>query len=401
MKRMVSLFLAIMLLLLLCACGKQEVAQVQTEAPATTAVSETTTVVENGEVAITDMIGREVTIAPGSYKKVVCIGAGALRMYSYIGDVGLLAGVEDIDNTTLSERPMMFDSVARPYVLAYEETFKNLPSCGVGGPMAQTAEAEKILSCDPDIVISEYEDVDKANALQEQLGVPVITLKAGSKGVFDDAFYGSMTLLGKVFGQEEKAAALNQYVQDQAAEIAARTADIPEGDKPSVYVCGLGNWGTTDHLMTAENYVSFQIANVKNVLSGTDMQGIQPIEEEKFISLGDDMDMIIMDAAAVKNIKPLFQEDPTMFDTCKAWQNGEVYLEMAYNAYYTNYEIALINTWFIAKTVYPEAFADIDMTVKTNEVTQKFYGMDLAEEIFACPSSFGGYQKIDTATFFG
>ena len=401
MKRMVSLCLAIMLLLLLCACGKQEVAQVQTEAPATTAASETTTVVEHGEVAITDMIGREVTIAPGSYKKVVCIGAGALRMYSYIGDVGLLAGVEDIDNTTLSERPMMFDSVARPYVLAYEETFKNLPSCGVGGPMAQTAEAEKILSCDPDIVISEYEDVDKANALQEQLGVPVITLKAGSKGVFDDAFYGSMTLLGKVFGQEEKAAALNQYVQDQAAEIAARTADIPEGDKPSVYVCGLGNWGTTDHLMTAENYVSFQIANVKNVLSGTDMQGIQPIEEEKFISLGDDMDMIIMDAAAVKNIKPLFQEDPTMFDTCKAWQNGEVYLEMAYNAYYTNYEIALINTWFIAKTVYPEAFADIDMTVKTNEETQKFYGMDLAEEIFACPSSFGGYQKIDVATFFG
>ena len=401
MKRILSLFLALMLLLLLCACGKQEVAQVQTEAVATTAASETTTVVENGEVAITDMIGREVTIAPGSYKKVVCIGAGALRMYSYIGDVGLLAGVEDIDNTTLSERPMMFDSVARPYVLAYGESFHNLPSCGVGGPMAQTAEAEKILSCDPDIVISEYEDVDKANALQEQLGVPVITLKAGSKGVFDDAFYGSMTLLGKVFGQEEKAAALNQYVQDQAAEIAARTADIPEGDKPSVYVCGLGNWGTTDHLMTAENYVSFQIANVKNVLSGTGMQGIQPIEEEKFISLGDDMDMIIMDAAAVKNIKPLFQEDPTMFDTCKAWQNGEVYLEMAYNAYYTNYEIALINTWFIAKTVYPEAFADIDMTVKTNEVTQKFYGMDLAEEIFACPSSFGGYQKIDTATFFG
>ena len=54
-----------------------------------------------------------------------------------------------------------------------------------------------------------------------------------------------------------------------------------------------------------------------------------------------------MDAAAVKNIKPLYAEDPTMFDACKAWQNGEVYLEMAYNAYYTNYEIALINTWFI------------------------------------------------------
>ena len=402
MKRFVSLILALLMMVSLCACGRQEVAEVQqTEAPAATAAPESMTAAHSAEITITDMIGREVTIVPGSYKRVVCIGAGALRMYSYIGDVSLLAGVEDIDNTTLEERPKMFDSVARPYVLAYGETFNSLPSCGVGGPMAQAAEAEKILSCNPDIVISEFEDVEKEDALQEQLGVPVITLKAGSKGIFDDAFYGSMELLGKVFAREEKAAALNQYVRDQAAEITARTADIAEEDKPSVYVCGLGNWGTTDHLMTAEKYVSFEIANVKNVLSDTGTQGIQPIEEEKFVSIGGDMDMIIMDAAAVKNIKPLYQEDPSMFDTCKAWAEGEVYLEMAYNAYYTNFEIALINTWFIAKTVYPDAFADIDITAKTNEVTRKFYGMDLAEEIFACPSSFGGYQKIDTATFFG
>ena len=401
MKRFASWILAMLMTLSLCACGRQEVTEVQPEAPATTAAPETTVAAQSAEVTVTDMIGREVAIVPGSYKRVVCIGAGALRMYTYIGDVSLLAGVEDIDNTALSERPMMFDSVARPYVLAYGDTFNTLPSCGVGGPMAQTAEAEKILSCNPDIVISEFEDVEKENALQEQLGVPVITLKTGSRGVFDDAFYDSMSLLGKIFGREEKAAALNSYVQAQAAEITARTAEIPEEDKPSVYVCGLGNWGTTDHLMTAEKYVSFEIANVKNVLSDTGTQGIQPIEEEKFVALGDDMDIIIMDAAAVKNIKPLYAEDPTMFDTCAAWRNGEVYLEMAYNAYYTNYEIALINTWFIAKTVYPEAFADIDMTEKTNEVTRTFFGFDLADEIFACPSSFGGYQKIDTAAFFG
>ena len=396
MKKIVSFMLAMLLIASLCACAKQEEPEVVSVVANTTAAPS-----ESGEITVTDMIGREVTIVPGSYKRVVCIGAGALRMYSYIGDVSLLAGVEDIDNTTLSERPMMFDSVARPYVLAYGETFSTLPSCGVGGPMAQTAEAEKILSCNPDIVISEFEDVEKEDALQEQLGVPVITLKAGSRGVFDDAFYGSMSLLGKVFGEEEKAAALNSFVQEQAAEITARTADIAQADKPSVYVCGLGNWGTTDHLMTAEQYVSFEIANVKNVLSDTGTQGIQPIEEEKFVSIGGDMDIIIMDAAAVKNIKPLYAEDPTMFDTCAAWKNGEVYLEMAYNAYYTNFEIALINTWFIAKMVYPEAFADIDLTEKTNEVTRQFYGMDLADEIFACPTSFGGYQKIDTAAFFG
>ena len=402
MKKMIALLLTLLMVLSLCACDGQDTEKTpaeptQNELPSTPDESENLP----AEITVTDMIGREVTVTPGSYRKVVCIGAGALRMYSYIGDVAYLAGVEDIDNTTLAERPMMFDSVARPYVLAFGDTFNTLPSCGVGGPMAQAAEAEKILSCDPDIVISEFEDVEKSDALQEQLGVPVITLSAGSKGVFDDKFYGSMALLGKVFQEEEKAAALVKYVQDEAAEITARVADIPEEEKPLVYICGLGNWGTTDHLMTAENYISFQVAGVKNVVSGLGIEGVGPIEEEKFVELGEQMDIIIMDAAAVKNIKPLYAEDPTMFDTCKAWGSGDVYLEMAYNAYYTNYEIALINTWFIAKTVYPDAFADIDLTTKTNEVTKQFLGAELADSIFACPSSFGGYQKIDTAAFFG
>ena len=383
-KKLFVAILAVAMLVSLCACGVQEKPN------------------PNGgeSVTVTDMVGRQVAVTPGSYKRVVCIGAGALRMYSYIGDVALLAGVEDIDNTTLAERPKMFDSVARPYVLAFGETFNKLPSCGVGGPMAQAAEAEKILACNPDIVISEFEDAEKSNALQEQLGVPVITLGAGSKGVFDEKFSGSMELLGKIFGQEEKATKLNKFVAEEKAAIEAKVANIPEADKPSVYICGLGNWGTTDHLMTAESYISFEIAGVKNAVSGLGIQGIGPIEEEKFVELGEKMDIIIMDAAAVKNIKPLYAEDKTMFDTCKAWKNGEVYLQMAYNAYYTNYEIALINTWFIAKTVYPEVFADVDLTAKTNEVTKMFLGAELAEEIFACPSSFGGYGKIDTSTFF-
>ena len=403
MKKLLSLILAVTVLFCLCACGAQEAEQTQ---PQETAPAEVPTEVQEteaapAEVAVTDMIGREVTVTPGSYTRVVCIGAGALRMYSYIGDVALLAGVEDIDNTTVAERPMMFDSVARPYVLAYGETFNTLPSCGVGGPMAQAAEAEKILACDPDIVISEFEDVEKSDALQEQLGIPVITLATGANGVFDEKFIGSMNLLGKVFAQEEKAASLTGYVKAEAKAIHERVAHIPEEEKPSVYICGLGNWGTTDHLMSAENYVSFEVAGVKNVLSGLGIQGVGPIEEEKFVELGEQMDIIIMDAAAVKNIYPLYAQDPAMFDTCKAWQNGEVYLQMAYNAYYTNYEIALINTWFIAKTVYPEVFADVDLRAKTNEVTMQFLGKELADGIFACPSSFGGYQKIDTETFFG
>ena len=388
MKRMAALLLALVMTLTLLGCG-----QVQDTTP-DDASADTDT------VTVTDMIGREVTVAPGSYQRVVCIGAGALRMYSYIGDTALLCGVEDIDNTTLADRPKMFDGVARPYVLAYGDVFAALPSCGVGGPNAQAAEAEKILSCQPDIIISEYEDVEKADALQQQVGVPVITLRAGVDGVFAEAFPGSLRLLGQLFGREDRAEELISFIESETAELTRRTADVAEADKPGVYVCGLGNWGTTNHLMTAQSYATFRVANIRNVVNDLATDGIQPIEAEKFAALGGSMDIMLIDAAAVKNIAPLYQEDPTLLDTCKAWQTGQVYLEMAYNAYYTNYEIALANTWFAAKCVYPDLFADVDMTAKTNEITKAFLGQELAAQIFACPSSFGGYQQIDTASFF-
>lgn len=352
----------------------------------------------NNEIEVVDMINRKVNIKAGSYSRVVCIGAGALRMYSYIGDVNKLCGVEDIDNDSLANRPKMFDFVSRPYFIANKDVFNKLPSCGVGGPNAQSAEAEKILSCKPDIIISEYEDVSKADALQKQVGVPVITLRYGSKGIFDDNVKDSLSLLGKVFNQEDRANELNNYINNEKETISNRVKNVTE--KKKVYICGLGNWGTTDYLMTAKNYEPFNVCNIDNVINDLPNDGIQKIEKEKFVSLGNDIDIMIIDAAAVKNIKPLYKNDNTIFSSCKAWNNNEVYLQMAYNAYYTNLETALINTWFNAKVVYPSLFSDIEMNAKTNEVTNMFLNKELANQINSYPNSFGGYQKIDTETFF-
>ena len=144
MKRILSLLLALAMIFALAGCGRTAPAPAPAEAPAVEAAPaeepapvEEPAPIEAAEISVTDMIGREVTVTPGSYTRVVCIGAGALRMYSYVGDVALLCGVEDIDNPTLAERPKVFDSVARPYLLAYGESFAALPSCGVGGPQAQ------------------------------------------------------------------------------------------------------------------------------------------------------------------------------------------------------------------------------------------------------------------------
>lgn len=348
------------------------------------------------EITVTDMIGREVKVLPGSYKKVVCIGAGALRLYSYIGDVDLLSGVEDIDNESLTTRPKMFDGAARPYVIAHGEKFKTLPSCGVGGPQAQTAEAEKILACKPDIVVSEYEDVEKEDALQKQLGVPVITLKIGSSGLTNQAAFGSYELLGKVFDKAERAKALTDFVKAETKAISDKTAAVPEDERVNAYVCGLGNWGTTNQYMTAQNYDVFNTAHINNVVTGLAKDGVQAIDAEKFASLAPSMDKMIFDAAAVKNIKGSGFD----FSACAAFKTGEVYLQLPYNAYYTNLETALINAWFSASIAYPSLFTDFDIAKKANEVTKMFNGAELYDAMKVKPNSFGGYQKIANPTEF-
>ena len=354
--------------------------------------------IEDEPITITDMISRSVEIKPGSYKRVVCIGAGALRLYSYVGDVSLLSGVEDIDNESLSSRPKMFDGTARPYVMAHRDFLKSLPSCGVGGPNAQTAEEEKILSCNPDIVISEYEDVTKADALQSKLGVPVITTSYGPKGVFDDRAKSSLQMLGKVFAKETKATSLVSFIESERADISHRTEGVLTENQPKTYICGLGNWGTTNQYSTAQDYEPFNVAHIRDVVTDLPTNGIQTIDKEKFVSLGSAMDVMIIDAAAVKNIKPTFSADD--FASSKAWNDDQVYLQMAYNAYYTNLEIALANTWYCAKAVYPSLFNDVDIDTNTNEITTAFLGQALANEIKEYPNSYGGYQKINTGTFF-
>ena len=350
--------------------------------------------------SITDANGRKVEIKSGGYRKIVCIGAGALRMYSYVGESSWLAGVEDIDNLDAEGRPAMFDGVARPYFIANQDSFRGLASCGKGGPAAQAAEAEKILSCKPDLVISEYEDVEKADALQKQLGIPVITLKYGAKGVFDQAALDSISLIGKVIGREEKANALLSYIDTATKDLAARTQNLTSEKK--AYICGLGNWGTTNHLMTAKNFEPFNVAHITNIADSLlSNPGIQSIDKENLVSAYKDIDVMFVDAAAVKNIRPLYAEDPTMFEGCKAVASGEVYLLMAYNAYYTNLEINLANTYYSAKVYYPEAFADIDIKAKLNEITRVFNGKELANEIYQYPQSFGGYQKISVEALFG
>ena len=159
------------------------------------------------EILISDGIGRENTYLPGSYSRIACVGAGALRLYSYIGDLNKLVGVEDIDNPSKREEKIHpFEGVARPYYDANKEAFRNLPSLGVGGPVANQSGPNLTLltSLAPDLVISDFETVEQAKAIENATGAIVFTIRYGKKAVYDGTVVSVLTSLGKVLDRDER-----------------------------------------------------------------------------------------------------------------------------------------------------------------------------------------------------
>lgn len=383
MKKQLTLSL---LTLLLVGCGTNS------ESKGTEAVKPSENKTTEGEKTfeVTDLINRKNTIKTSDKERVLCIGAGALRLYSYIGDINNIIAVEDIDRDVNAN---MFADVSRPYYDINREYFKTLPSCGKGGPKAQQAEAEKILECRPTMIISEYPDVLKADTLQDQVGVPVIVLKYGSKSVFDDNINKSLTLLGKVLGKEERARKLNNYIASCKNELSSRAAAVKDEDKKSIYIGGLGNWGTQDIYSTSSSFPLFEVSNIKNAVSSSIKLENGQLDREAFLSLNPDK--IVLDSAGLKKFKTTYQTESEAFSAMNAFKNNEIYLEMPFNAYYTNIEIALMDAYFLASVAYPEAYKDMDMNGKYDEIGTAFLGKACyTSHVKTAKMSYGGFQKI-------
>lgn len=349
------------------------------------------------QITITDMVGRNVSFDRSSIKRVVCIGAGALRLYSYIGDINLIVGVEDIDRNVNQNR---FAGASRPYYDANVEYFSTLPSVGLGGPAAQAAEPEKIINVDPDLIISEYEDVKKADDLQQQLNVPVLVTSYGGANVFSEQVKGSITMLGNALKKEEKAAALNKYISDCKNELQEKVKDVDEETAPSMYVGCLGNWGKQGFTTTSKQYPPFNVSKIKNVASSLLNENQGPVELEKIIEANPDK--VIIDAAGAEIFKEAYKADSTTYQAIDAIKNGEMYLQMAFNAYYTNLEIALMNCYYIASIAYPYLYEGFDIATKSNEITEAFLGKKMYDSsIKNMKYSYGGYQKISDMAAFG
>ncbi len=369
MRKLISLFLAWTLLIgIFAGCVSEDGGQRDT-------------------ITVTDLLGREVSV-PGEVSRVVCIGAGALRLYCYVGDMAKLCGVEECEKGFLIS--------VRPYQTLHEELFRSLVSIGSGGPKG-APDAEAILSARPDVIFSLYtSDVSAMDELQAKTGIPVVVLSYGKTEAFDESLLQSLTLMGKVLGRVERAKQVTDTIHSIADDLDTRTKDIPDNQKKTVYLGCQSNYGTHGIGSTTAEYSLFDAVHARNVLDLAGYHGYQKaLDMETLVTL--DPEVMFLDAGGLSVLAEEYRKNGSVFENMRAFRNGEVYLTMPYNAYYTNLEIAYVNAYFIGKTLYPEAFADVEIGAKAEEISTALLGQNVFSFVTAAIPN--GYERLDVSLF--
>ena len=108
------------------------------------------------------------------------------------------------------------------------------------------------------------------------------------------------------------------------------------------------------------NYPPFDAIHAVNVAdeAGT---GAMLIDKEKLADWDPDVLFVNAEFASLKMVNDDYAANPGFYDNLSAVKNGRVYSQAAYNAVYTNIEIAICNAYYAGTVLYPEQFKDVNM----------------------------------------
>ncbi|WP_235283455.1 MULTISPECIES: iron ABC transporter substrate-binding protein [unclassified Methanosarcina] len=245
---------------------------------------------------------------------------------------------------------------------------------------------EALASSDPDVIILRVGDcsvgwdnrdtMNKTINTMESLGIPVIVLYSPTYYSNSDlsTIREEIKIIGQIFGKQEKALELADYIQSTEKMISDRTRDIPETDKPSVLYLGLspnarkaGGSGHSWGIDTPESYTIEGIVHAKNAYRDTGTAKI--LNAEQVLAI--DPDVILLATSWGYHPARELYEAPYYqnLNELSAIKNKKVY-SMPWTpsncARRLEYPIDLMIT---AKACYPEKFQDI----KVHEWVLDFY----------------------------
>lgn len=371
MRRFVALLLALLALTALSACGATPVEESDS--------TQTAVESDSGTVrTIVDCYGREVEI-PEEVKTVVCTGSGALRMVCYLQCTDRLVGVEDTDKNYET-------STLRDYAHVYYETLQALPSIGKGGGTANTAYVEELIALQPDVILSGYSQ-EALEDLARTTGIPCVSVRALSINFIDESFYTAMEVAADVLGAQARCKEVLTWIDGCKADLSARTADIPEADKPLCYAGAVTYSGIHGFTGTYSNFGPFLAIGARNAADEVEEEGYYDADPEKILSW--DPDVIFLDPGSLDLVQEEYASNPGFFDALTAVQTGQIYACVSYNNYSTNVGYAIADAYYAGTVLSPEQFADVDIAAKTDEILEFLLGRGYYDDMTADGLAFG------------
>jgi len=320
---------------------------------------------------VTDLAGRKVTV-PNKIERLIALGPGSLRLVAYLNAMNRIVGIENF------EKRMEANIYVRPYASAFDDKFLNLPVVGTGGPGA-IPDPENLLMCHPDLIVAVGIEPAQLENLQAKTGVPVAYLSYGELGVWREEARRSLSLLGEILGTTERASRLNEYISSLEEDLKRRTSDIGEEKKPSAYFGGISYKGSHGLTSTQGEYPPAIMVGARNLADELHKSGHFFVDKEQILAWNPDF--IFADAGSRLILNQDFEDNRDFYRLLKAADSGRMLSLLPYNYYNTNMELALLNAYFIGKSLYPEKFEDIEMKDKADEIMEMFLGIQPDAEI--------------------
>lgn len=309
---------------------------------------------------VTDVYGRSVML-PEKVETVATVGSAA-RFVVYAGAQDKLIAATEMEAVP---------SPARPYTVAYKELFAALPSTSNGNHLMETSvNSEELLSLQPDVIVSSRSAAE-CDDLQAAIGIPVVGISYQDQ-MFSDDVYASIETVGQALGTADHAQQVVASMQEWAADLDARTASIPEGQRPSCYVGAVNYKGAKSFGGTYIGYAPFKAVNVNNVADEPGQTGSVEVELEQLGTWNPDF--MFLNVGNMDLMKKDYADNQAFFDMLQAFQAGDLYSQPSFNFNGTNVEMGICDAYFVGFTVYPEAFADLDPAKIYDEIFETLLG---------------------------
>ena len=243
---------------------------------------------------------------------------------------------------------------------------------------------EELTKQDPDLVIyaSRYGE-NNLKQLQD-LGIATVSSPKGSdkQGNKIDQLRARQVYLGEVIGgvQLDKAKKYSEEYLAIRSEIEAKTASIPETERPTVVQLS----GAGDSLQANNGSAIGQelitLAGGVNAGAGATGESKGPsgqtkIDPEQLLSWNPEL--LLVDSTKIRDS---ITSDPVLSGLKAVQNNNIIVIPNGAMAWAYNGPEEYLNMYFFAKAVHPELFKDVDMEARTKAFYKEYFGFDLTDD---------------------